>query len=254
MFKIIVASYNCIEEIGTCLRSILDQVEVEFEVVVVDDASPDDGKQAAFIKNWCETLSRRGGDWHHIIHTENKGALYSQVEAIRSLKCEDDDVIVFLDGDDQFIRPRVLKTVAEVYDANPKLLMTYGNYTPLPPDPGCPKPFNYPLECREENDYRNAGKWGIGFNHLRTVKYEVFKHLTDEDFLDEDGSWYHVAGDTAVMIPCLELSGGSYQFIKEPLVYYTSDSPQADWRLNADEIDRIHARIFSQPKKEALYG
>lgn len=250
MFKIIVASYNCIEEIPNCLRSIQDQ-DQPFEVVVIDDASPDSGRQADFIQGWCDSA---GDNWQCIIHAENQGALYSQVEAIRSLDCDDDDVIVFLDGDDYFLNPRVLTLVQDVYDANPQALMTYGNYIPVPPDAGCPRPYDYPVECRLSNDYRNARKWGIGFNHLRTVKYKVFKHLTDEDFLDADGSWYHVAGDTAVMIPCLELSGGKHVFIQDPLVAYTSDSPQADWRLNASEINRIHDRIFSQPKKEALHG
>ncbi len=247
MFKIITASYNCIDSIMDCLMSIQSQTE-PFDVVVIDDASPG-GQQGELIMGWCKTA---GDNWHCIIHEQNVGALCSQVEAIYSLSCNDEDIIVFLDGDDKFLHANVLETIATAY-ADGITMMTYGSYVSNPHDPGCPQPYQYPSECIAKNDYRNARKWGIGFNHLRTMKFEIFKHLDGDDFLDADGGWYQVAGDTAVMIPCLELSGGRHKFITLPLVSYTSDSSQADWRLYSLEINRIHDRIFTQPRKASLY-
>lgn len=247
-FKIIVASYNSHNEVQGCLESIRTQVFEDYEVTVVDDCSPDI-RQPEFINGWTGAMD---GRWRSILHTENRGALYSQVEAINSMNCDDTDVIVFLDGDDKFSDAATLNIVDDYYHGPGSPLMTYGSYRSVPYAPTCPPVQHYPRECVANNDYRNAGKWGLRFNHLRTMKYEVFKHLTTEDFLDADGSWYHVAGDTAVMIPCLELAGPRHTMIPEILVDYTSNSDQADWRLYAPEIDRIHKRIFASPRKEML--
>jgi len=188
-----------------------------------------------------------------ILHKENKGALYSQVEAINALSPEDDDVIVWVDGDDWLAHQNVLKYLSKFYDAH-KCLMTYGNYRPDPSSDTCPQPKSYPKEVVLDNSYRvSAYTCGLLFNHLRTVKYLLFKHLKESDFTWPDGTWFKCAGDTAVMIPCLELAGGRYRYIDKELYVYNTSNPVSDWRRWSNEIDRTHKYILIDlPKKDPL--
>lgn len=241
-YHVIVASYNCLDKINSCLDTIYHQKYDDFNVCVVDDASPD-YRQGELIKDYCSSIG-----WKFILNEENHGALFSQVSAINLLSPDPEDVIVYLDGDDQFARYDTFDILDSAYTGN--ILMTYGNYVPVPYDEGCPKPSRYPKQCDLNRDFRNFSKWGIRFNHLRTHKAKLFYNLDLSDFTDENWNWYEVAGDTAVMIPCLEQAGSRYRFINQVLVNYTSDSPLADWRLHAKEIDAAHASIARKAKKD----
>ena len=244
-YHVITASYNCFKYLPRSLTSIDRQNYKDYKVCVVDDGSTDPD-QAPFIKGFCE---KRG--WEHLLFDENRGALYSQVHAIRHLDPGPEDVIVYLDGDDRFARDDVFQILDCYYD-DPEILLTYGNYKSDPPDENCPRPYHYPLDCVTTGDFRNAHRWGIAFNHLRTHKAKLFYELDETDFKDDNGNWFEVAGDTAMMIPCLELAGERHVVISEPLVLYTSDAPHADWKLYSDQIDRNHECIFRKPKKRRL--
>jgi glycosyltransferase involved in cell wall biosynthesis len=241
-FQIVVASYNSMDWLPKTLASIADQSYTNYNVCVVDDASTD-RNQWPFIRSFCEEHG-----WLSILHKNNKGALYSQVEAISKLEPEDDDVIVWVDGDDWLINRNVLKRLEAVYSSG-NYLMTYGNYVTEPYSKTCPQPAPYPREVVLANSYRkSAYKHGILFNHLRTVKYLLFKNLDESDFTWPDGSWFKCAGDTAVMIPCLELAGGRYKYIDIPLYVYNTVNPVSDWRKQSPEIDRTHSYILKTLK------
>jgi glycosyltransferase involved in cell wall biosynthesis len=248
-FQIIVASYNSMDWLPKTLQSIADQNHENFNVCVVDDASTDTN-QWPFIKSFCEEHG-----WMSILHKKNTGALYSQVEAIRTLDPDDDDIIVWVDGDDWLINRNVLKKLEGIYKSG-NYLMTYGSYASEPYSRTCPQPSQYPREVVLSNSYRKAAyTHGILFNHLRTVKYSLFKHLDESDFTWPDGSWFRCAGDTAVMIACLELAGGRYKYIDVPLYVYNTVNPVSDWRRCSDEIDRTHSYILKKlkPKKPLVY-
>lgn len=245
-FKIIVASYNCSDKIIDCLTSVYNQSYKNYDICVIDDGSPDQVNTAAILL--FDSMFKFPGMTSFHLRTDNKGALTSQIEGIESLGCEDSDVIVFLDGDDRFSDDRALFDLNQVYASSPDLLMTYGSYLPVPYSSTCPPAKPYPKECIQGNDYRNMTRWGILFNHLRTFKYEVFRQIPRQDLREDDGSYYQVAGDTALMIPALELSGSRHAFLKRAFVHYTSDSMQADWRLYPKEINRIHDRIANCAK------
>lgn len=237
-FQIVVASYNSMDWLPKTLQSIADQNYEDFNVCVVDDASTD-RNQWPFIKSFCEDHG-----WISIVHDKNMGALYSQVEAIKALSPDDHDVIVWVDGDDWLINRNVLKNLKNIYNSG-NYLMTYGNYVSEPFSKTCPQPSAYPREVVIDNSYRgSAYKYGILFNHLRTVKYLLFKQLDESDFTWPDGSWFRCAGDTAVMIPCLELAGGRYKYVDTPLYVYNTVNPVSDWRKQSPEIDRTHSYIL----------
>jgi len=243
-FQIVVASYNSMDWLPRTLSSIADQSYRNFNVCVVDDASTD-RNQAKFVKSFCDDQ-----DWISILHKKNMGALYSQVEAINALDPDDEDVIVWVDGDDWLFNRNVLRKLENIYSTG-NYLMTYGNYVTEPESKTCPQPTAYPREVVLSNGYRKAGyTHGLLFNHLRTVKYSLFKHLDESDFTWPDGSWFKCCGDTAVMIPCLELAGGRYKYIDTPLYVYNTINPVSDWRRQSPEIDRTHLYILKTLKEK----
>ena len=241
-YKIIVAGYNCLGMIQNCVDSIASQTYTNYDVCLVDDASTDND-QRVLVKALAEE-----NEWHHLQREENAGALRSQHEGITLMDPQDGDVIVWVDMDDAFASPNSLEILDSYYDDDTP--MTYGSYQSVPYSDTCPPVARYPRECEAANDYRNLHKWGIRYNHLRTVRWELYKQLSvEQDFMFE-GKWMHLASDTAVMIPCLEMSGGNYKYIPDVLYSYTSDNPLSEWRKAPQGTDKMHNSLIHRKKKD----
>lgn len=244
-YKIIVAGYNCEAYAPRCLKSIQEQTYRNFDVCLVDDASTETDL-APFLKAIAEIQG-----WKFLHREVNAGALRSQHEGITLMDPQDGDVIVWVDMDDAFSSPDSLAILDSYYDDSTP--MTYGTYQSVPFSETCPEVARYPEECEKRNDYRHLSKWGIRYNHLRTVRWELYKNLdVEKDFMFQ-GDWMHLASDTAVMIPCLEMSGGKYKLIPDVLYNYSSDNPISEWRKAPKGTDKMHAHLQSLPKKNPVW-
>lgn len=242
-FKIITAVYNAGEFFDRYVKSIEKLNYPHFDVVIVDDNSNDGTRQ----KVWeaCDKNS-----WLGILQETNRGALYNQVAGIRALNCRAEDVLVFVDGDDQLAHSDVLQRLEFWYEStNAKLC--YGQYAPVPDSATCTLAAEFPREIIEQRSFREvaARRGGIYWNHLRTFKYELFSQLTDADFKDDFGNWYKTATDAALMYPCLELAAPHITFIPEVLYLYTSDNNLSDWRRWPRQCDRDHMHILARTPK-----
>jgi glycosyltransferase involved in cell wall biosynthesis len=246
-FKLIVAGYNCEQYVERCINSIKAQTYTDYSVCLVNDASTD-GTNAKIMECLGESWPQ---GWHFLHRTENAGALRSQHEGITIMDPKDGDVIVWVDMDDALASPESLAILDSYYDEHTP--MTYGTYQPVPASDTCPPPVRYPVECEEANDYRNMMKWGIRYNHLRTVRWELYKRLDVKQDFFFNGDWMHLASDCAVMIPCLEMSGGRYKVIPEILYNYSSDNPISEWRKAPTGTDDMHAHLMRSPKKEPVW-
>lgn len=244
-YKIIVAGFNCYRMIQNCVDSIASQTYTNYEVCLVDDASTDEDQPAL-----VEKLANEN-EWKSLFRDENAGALRSQHEGITLMDPQDGDVIVWVDMDDAFSSQRSLEILDSYY--KPETPMSYGSYQSVPYSETCPEVARYPQECEKANAYRKLNKWGIRYNHLRTVRWELYKNIDVETDFKFNGSWMHLASDAAVMVPCLEMSGGKYQFIPEVLYSYTSDNPISEWRKAPQGTDKMHAYLQSLPKKEPIF-
>ncbi len=253
-YKIITAVYNAGAFFDRYVKSIEAQTYPNMEVVIVDDASTDGTTEKVVAA--CEKNM-----WNYVRNEVNRGALFSQVSGIRFLDQEPayelregeghldpDDVLVFVDGDDQ-LAPGALEKLDDYYQFGAKL--TYGQYESVPFSPTCQLAAPFPQKIIEERSFRkvSAMKGGIYWNHLRTFKYELFAQLTDDDFKDAEGGWYKTATDAALMYPALELASPSIEFIPEVLYYYTSDNGISDWRRWPKQCDRDHQHILAREPK-----
>lgn len=115
-FSFVVLCYNFERYIGECLRSILAQEgDVDFEVVVVDDASTDSsvGRIREFID---ERIT-------FVPHERNVGHAGSINEALRLARAP---LIARIDGDDRY-RPGFLTEMIEIFSKHPEVGLAYAD-------------------------------------------------------------------------------------------------------------------------------
>lgn len=115
-YSIIIPVYNVEKYIEKCLKSIQNQTHKEFQVIIVNDGSPDNSQTLinALIKNderFISVYKKNGG----LSDARNYGLQY--VEG---------DYILFVDGDD-FVEPEWLEQLDRAIKQNPNVdLIRYG--------------------------------------------------------------------------------------------------------------------------------
>lgn len=118
MFTIIIPVYNTEKYLSKCLESIINQTyKNKFEVIIVNDGSTDNSSDIIEkYKNKIEVLK--------VINRENKGILYSRIEATKKAIGE---YIIFLDSDD-YLPNNALEIYSE-YISEFKYDIIRGNYS-----------------------------------------------------------------------------------------------------------------------------
>jgi len=249
-FKILMPGWNCFPYLDRSLRSVAGQRDEAFDVCVVDDASPDP-RQPEFVAEFC-----RQQGWLYVLNDRRRGALYNLYHAAQLLDPVPEDVIVFVDADDRLIHPHVLAQLRWYYEKYQPLI-TYGSYRCDPPDDNVTPALNFPDWVIDANAYRAFSARddpdAIWFNHLRTMRFEIFNLLDPvSDFTFDDSQWFMACYDTAIMVPSFELAGGRHLMIPEALYLYTRDNPLSDCRVSTAEVEAAHKAIFARPPKAAL--
>lgn len=243
-FKIITTGWHAGPWVKACVESIELQSHTDYDVCLVDDASGDP-ELTRYITEKCE---ERG--WKSILRDRQVGAVKNQYDGIYLMNPDPDDVIVWLDMDDRFAHGSVLTRLIHYYDTT-GCKMTYGSYEPDPPSSTCQMASAIPDAVRDSGEYRrtalNGG--GIFWNHLRTVKHELYEQLGEGDFKNARGEWMRSTTDTVVMYPCLELARGAITFIPETLLIYNSENPLSDWRRQPRQVDTDHEWVLTRPRK-----
>lgn len=243
---VVTAFKNRPDLLEPCLESIAAQTDPDFEVLVGDDASDEPG--VGQVLDRFAMVDR----WHVHRRAVRLGVVGNQATLIRSVPMNPEDVVAFLDGDDRFAHPEVISRLMDVY-ASTNVDVTYGNYEPDPPDPGCPPVKPIPPEvCAKRGGYR---RWvranGTCWNHLRTMRRRIFDAIPDS-YMKIDGEWLDGGADFALMTPGLELAGGRHHMFDEVLVKYTSDRPDAEWRSLSEGIARGRKYTNTRPPLRSI--
>lgn len=120
-FYILVPVYNTEKYIRECIMSILNQTYENFEVILVDDGSPDHA--GAICDDYAQKDSRI-----YVIHKENEGQLSARSAAITYVKhnCPQNHAFyVFVDSDD-YLQPNALEVLADVIEKKHCDVVIYG--------------------------------------------------------------------------------------------------------------------------------
>jgi glycosyltransferase involved in cell wall biosynthesis len=230
-FVVVIASYNNAQWYKGNLDSVFSQEYDNYRVIYIDDCSPDN--TGALVRQYIDD-HEQAERITLICNKERKRALCNLYTAIMS--CDDDEIIVLLDGDDKFYYPGVLRYLNTVY-ADPNVWLTYGQFTRYPSNTtGFNKPI--PFEVIQNNSFRS---YHPGPSHLRTFYTKLFKLIDVED-LKFEGDFFAMTYDLAMMMPMMEMAGFHHKFIPDILYVYNEGNPINDHKVSEElqlKCDRI---------------
>lgn len=239
---VIVPSYNNSRWYERNLASIVSQNYSNFTVVYTDDCSSDNtgGLVEAFI-----TKHKHGEKVRLIRNLERKGAIFNLYQMIHA--CDDDDIVVTLDGDDWFAHSEVLTRVAKEYEDD-DVWFTWGSYMDHPQNSrGCSKPI--PKNIIDAQSYRHKN-WCT--SHLRTFKAALFKRIKQEDFYDPQGKWMDMAWDLSFYFPFVEMAGHHGRYIDDILYVYNNENPIQDYKKDVKRQGSLDRWLRTKPKYAKL--
>ena len=199
-FKIVIPSYNNEKWYEYNLASILNQTYTNYEVLYIDDKSTD---------NTYQLVVDVVGDlpnWKVVTNNQNmrRGYNLSPYNPLIIDFMEDDqDILLFVDGDDWLYDENVLAKLNDLYNDR-EYWMTYGKFVCYPTGAiGHPQNTDYPTHVHSTNNYRKD-TWRA--SHLRTFRWHLYKQIKREDLIyTKTGEFYYHAEDLATSFPCLEM-------------------------------------------------
>lgn len=227
--KVIITSYNNEDWTETNIDCILNQTYNNYEVLFVDDASTDTTFEIV------EHLVGSNKKFKLIKNTENKTKAYAFSEYLPSF-VKDDDVILFVDGDDWISHHDIFDRVAQYYVEN-KSWVAYSKFIHYPSLTETQVHGNpHPDTVNSFNLYR---KYPFIASHLKTMKGFIFKNINKEDFKYE-GEYIRFADDVALMAAALEMSPTEKIGVMNFVAYVYNESPSNKERsIN----DMTHGRL-----------
>ena len=214
-FIIVIGSHNNAEWVEKNLGSVLCQDYTHYELMYFNDASEDDTYEKA------ESLLK-GNPHHHtynVIERKYKTWFFYGIETNIDLK--DNDILVFLDGDDMLSSENVLSYLNDIYNQT-NCWMTYGgmqvwdgeNFT---------EPFPQNTKIPEEIIANKAYRKDIWrTSHLKTMRGFLWKKFNKED-LKPEGTFGPCQDDLAIMFAMLEMCPPEKVYrVTDPLYIYNA--------------------------------
>jgi len=236
MIKVIVQYCNCEEWITKCLLSVAMQADCEYECIIMDDCSTDNSLMLV------ADATRDMPNVRVIKHSEKHWQARNYYEMAHNY-CDDEDIIVTLDGDDWFPDKFVLKNVEEIYRKNKHLWITWGQFVCSSGKPGwCSNIEDWP--------YLRKGPWVT--SHLRTFKAWLFKKIKEKD-LKYYGEWTRCTGDKFVLYPMLEMAGPEHsKFIDKAMYVYNDINPLNEHKVRYQEQMSAEVYVRNLPPYERI--
>ncbi len=222
LFNIIIPVFNSEKYIKKCLNSIIKQTYKNYQVNVIDDCSTDYSYELAL------EICNRYDNFDICKNPRRLGAL-NNINKLLSLKIEapSKTINILVDGDDYLYSGDVLDILHEKY-INTNCLITYGSHLSSKGVQG----KKYPSLIRKLNLYR---KYFWYASHLKTFRHDLWLSINKSDFLTNNGHYFSVASDLAIMFPMLEMAGDRQEFIKEILYVYNDKNPISDHKIRRKE-------------------
>ena len=243
-----ITHYNTIQYLQKCLNSIFQQIcTIPFQAVLVDDASPD-AYITEFLDEWQNKEPTR------LLIVRNKERVGKGANLFRCLdaaRCDPEDIICILDGDDWLASTYSLQTVVERYQ-NTNCWVTYGSYLQSNGDTGfCTVPLT---EHHYTSEKRGRGfrECGWVFSHLFTARAFLWNKLP-KDLNIFNGKQTMFTADQVFNIPLSEMAGSSrIQYIDQALMIYNNENPMNDYKVDYNEQISIDNQNRQRPAFKAL--
>lgn len=141
LFSVVIPAYKCANFIGLTLQSVYKQTETDFEIVVVNDGSPD---------NTLEILQQETDPRLRIINQENGGECAARNRGVREAR---GTYVAFLDSDDAWL-PDHLAMARKFFEAHHE----YDWYSTKPKKISAITP-----EILKESEEKFDGYWAVNW-------------------------------------------------------------------------------------------
>jgi glycosyltransferase involved in cell wall biosynthesis/SAM-dependent methyltransferase len=240
-FVIVIPSYKNQKWCEKNIQSALTQDYNNYRIIFTDDCSPDDtfSRVSQIVIN-----SSRANKVSLTKNEVRLGALANLYNMIHS--CEDDEIILTLDGDDWLSDNNVLNKLNKIY-SDGDTWITYGQYqNSTDKQMGCAR--QYPPNVIKGNSFRQ-NPWGA--SHLRTFYTWLFKNIKKEDLMYK-GDFYSMTWDFAIMFPMLEMAGPHSKYISDILYIYNLENPINDHKINVGLQQALDREIRSKQKYQRV--
>lgn len=239
--RVVIPSYNNAAWCEKNLDSAVTQRYNNFDIVYIDDASTDSTYDLVRV-----IASRHSHIKINVCHNQQRlGALANHVRAFRATP--GNTIIISLDGDDWFADEHVLADLNTLYHLT-GCWMTYGQFQNWPTGQmgWC---AHIPHNIVRAHAYR---EFGFVTAQTRTYFAWLAQLIHDEDLRDNDGQYYTTAGDVALMMPMLEMSGGRFVFAHRVTCIRNVETELNDFKLRAAQQKAVTREIRNKQKYEPL--
>lgn len=201
MIRVTSTALNAGPLAGGCIASVRNQTHEDWTHHFIDAKSDDDTLDYATRAAGCDSRV-------HLWRNKERTDIFDNLLPIwRSF--HDEDIIVWLDGDDRLAHDGALETVLRAHAGG--ALVTYGQF--VWPDGTLGTAAQVGYNPRKET-------WRA--THLKTWRAGLLKHLRDSDLRDpETGRYSNLVTDMPIMFALLELVGERAVFIPEVLHRYS---------------------------------
>ena len=222
LFNIVVPVFNSEKYIDKCLNSLVKQSYKRFQVQVVDDCSSDASYDIA------ASICKENKNFKIFRNSRRIGALNNICNLLDTkIKEPKETVDIIIDGDDYLYSGDVLDILKEKY-LQTNCLITYGSHISSNGVQG----KKYPRLIREFNLFR---KYFWYASHLKTFRHDLWLSINSQDLINNNGEYFSVASDLAIMFPMLEMAGNRQEFISEILYVYNDKNPISDHNIRRKE-------------------
>jgi len=231
---IIITSFNNAQWHQSNLDSVFKQKYQNYRVIYIDDASTDG--TCEFVREYVKKFKM--SERFCLIKNQHRlGSLANHYYAIHS--CNNEDIIVILDGDDWLSHENVLAYINKIY-LEEDCWLTYGSYKYYPDTgPGACIPMS--TEIVSNNGFRKIFPFPLA--HLRTFNAWLFKMIKEIDLFDDNGEFFAMAGDVATMFPMIEMARKHFKFIPDILCIYNVANPINDSKISRELQSRLSRKI-----------
>ena len=180
-------SFNISSNVEKLVGSFKDQVNPNWDCIIVDDISSD--------STYEDLIRETKGDERFIIikNQEKKYALRNIVEA--SKKLDDNIIVAVVDGDDSLCNDKTVEILLGAYADGSEVVWTAHKWDTNGMNISGPIPENV-----------DPYFWPWRSPHLRTFKSSLLKKIDNKNFMNFKGEWFKRGYDQALMLPLMHLT------------------------------------------------
>jgi len=196
LFSVIVPIYKVENYLPKCVESILNQTFNDFELILVDDGSPDGSGQL------CDEYAKKDSRIK-VVHKENGGLISARKAGVRIAKGK---YVVAVDGDD-WVSENLLQEMQKILNEREIDIVCFDHYKATQKENICVRCVfeegYYDKKALEEKVYPRLLRDKNGFRFPPNIWGKAFKRELYVKYQDQVDERIRIGEDECVTFPCV---------------------------------------------------